>query len=34
VIDEILFIMENTMVRRLVLAPGETVPWHRAHFIG
>ena len=30
--DEILFHEGNTMVRRLRLAPGEAMPWHRDPF--
>ncbi len=30
--DEILFHHGNTMVRRLYLAPGEMMPWHRDPF--
>jgi quercetin dioxygenase-like cupin family protein len=30
--DEILFQRGNTMVRRLRLAPGEAMPWHRDPF--
>lgn len=28
-IDEVLIRRETTLVRRLVLAPGEALPWHR-----
>jgi hypothetical protein len=31
-IDEILFHYGTTMVRRLLLAPGEAMPWHRDPF--